>query len=226
MRTLSGSIDEGLEFNKDDVVDVDDIEIEPDNSDNDYNHVCKSRADYTCKINYNNTIEKEFNTESPKMKPFFAKMIGTKYVELKKKLCYVPTVASEEGYEGRISYARDLVEVNACKDFKEYVEVQYRADKGAIVSTKKIRVACSWKPARFCNSSYADEKIQKKNDVKARSMLLMALPNEHLMTFNQYKNAKSLFDAITTRFGRNDASRKTQNTLLKEMYENFSAQST
>nr|GEV94947.1 hypothetical protein [Tanacetum cinerariifolium] len=55
----------------------------------------------------------------------------------------------------------------------------------------------------------ADEKIQKKNDVKARSMLLMALPNEHLMIFNQYKDAKSLFDAITTRFGRKDATRKT-----------------
>ncbi|GJR59956.1 retrovirus-related pol polyprotein from transposon TNT 1-94 [Tanacetum coccineum] len=36
------------------------------------------------------------------------------------------------------------------------------------------------------------EKVQKKNDVKARSMLLMALPNEHLMTFNQYKDAKTL----------------------------------
>nr|GFC51911.1 ribonuclease H-like domain-containing protein [Tanacetum cinerariifolium] len=72
----------------------------------------------------------------------------------------------------------------------------------------------------------ADEKIQKKNDVKARSMLLMALLNEHLMTFNQYKDAKILFDAITTRFGRNDATRKTQKTLLKQMYENFSAQST
>nr|GEZ44163.1 ribonuclease H-like domain-containing protein [Tanacetum cinerariifolium]GEZ44444.1 ribonuclease H-like domain-containing protein [Tanacetum cinerariifolium] len=63
----------------------------------------------------------------------------------------------------------------------------------------------------------ADEKIQKKNDVKARSMLLMALPNEHLMTFNQYKDAKSLFHAITTRFGGNDATRKTQKTLLKQM---------
>nr|GEU86729.1 ribonuclease H-like domain-containing protein [Tanacetum cinerariifolium] len=59
----------------------------------------------------------------------------------------------------------------------------------------------------------ADEKIQKNNDVKARSMLLMALPNEHLMTFKQYKDAKSLFDAITTRFGGNDATRKTQKTL-------------
>nr|GEV65545.1 hypothetical protein [Tanacetum cinerariifolium] len=46
----------------------------------------------------------------------------------------------------------------------------------------------------------ADEKIQKKNDVEARIMLLMALPNEHLMTLNQYKDAKSLFDVITTRF--------------------------
>ncbi|GKE94172.1 ribonuclease H-like domain-containing protein, partial [Tanacetum coccineum] len=45
------------------------------------------------------------------------------------------------------------------------------------------------------------EKAQNKNDVKARSMLLMALPNEHLLTFNQYKDAKTLFDAIQTRFG-------------------------
>ncbi|GJW38572.1 ribonuclease H-like domain-containing protein [Tanacetum coccineum] len=35
------------------------------------------------------------------------------------------------------------------------------------------------------------EKVQKKNDVKARSMLPMALPNEHLMTFNQYKDAQT-----------------------------------
>ncbi|GJX36352.1 hypothetical protein Tco_0247909, partial [Tanacetum coccineum] len=68
-----------------------------------------------------------------------------------------------------------------------------------------------------------EEKAQKKNDVKARSMLLMALPNEHLMTFNQYKDAKTLFAAIQTRFGGNEAIKKTQKTLLKQMYENFSA---
>ncbi|GJR72891.1 putative ribonuclease H-like domain-containing protein [Tanacetum coccineum] len=70
------------------------------------------------------------------------------------------------------------------------------------------------------------EKVQKKNDVKARSMLLMALPNEHLMTFNQYKDAKTLFAAIQIRFGGNEAIKKTQKTLLKQMYENFSAPST
>ncbi|GJW22138.1 ribonuclease H-like domain-containing protein [Tanacetum coccineum] len=72
----------------------------------------------------------------------------------------------------------------------------------------------------------ANEKTQKKNNVKARSMLLMALPNEHLLTFNQYKDAKTLFAAIQTRFGGNDATKKTQKTLLKQMYENFNAPST
>ncbi|GJV74240.1 putative ribonuclease H-like domain-containing protein [Tanacetum coccineum] len=71
-----------------------------------------------------------------------------------------------------------------------------------------------------------EEKVQNKNDVKARSMLLMTLPNEHLMTFNQYKDAKTLFAAIQTRFGGNEATKKTQKTLLKQMYENFSSPST
>nr|GEX49323.1 ribonuclease H-like domain-containing protein [Tanacetum cinerariifolium] len=69
------------------------------------------------------------------------------------------------------------------------------------------------------------EKAQKKNDVKAKSMLLMALPNEHLLTFSQYKDAKTLFEAIQEKFGGNDATKKTQRTLLKQMYENFNAPS-
>nr|GEW62922.1 hypothetical protein [Tanacetum cinerariifolium] len=71
-----------------------------------------------------------------------------------------------------------------------------------------------------------EEKVQKKNNVKARSMLLMSLPNEHLMTFNQYKDGKTLFAAIQTRFGGNEATKKTQKTLMKQMYKNFSAPST
>ncbi|GKB23493.1 putative ribonuclease H-like domain-containing protein [Tanacetum coccineum] len=70
-----------------------------------------------------------------------------------------------------------------------------------------------------------EEKAQKKNDVKARSMLLMALPNEHQLTFSQYKDAKTLFKAIQARFGGNEATKKTQKTLLKQMYKNFSASS-
>nr|GEV44545.1 ribonuclease H-like domain-containing protein [Tanacetum cinerariifolium] len=71
-----------------------------------------------------------------------------------------------------------------------------------------------------------EEKAQKKNDVKARSMLLMALPNKHPITFNQYMDGKTLFAAIETRFGRNEATKKTQKTILKKLYVNFSATST
>ncbi|GKB44341.1 hypothetical protein Tco_0889283 [Tanacetum coccineum] len=71
----------------------------------------------------------------------------------------------------------------------------------------------------------AEEKISKKNDVKAKGLLLMALPNEHQLTFSQYPDAKSMFAAIETRFGGNAATKKTQKTLLKQQYENFSATS-
>ncbi|GJZ24835.1 ribonuclease H-like domain-containing protein [Tanacetum coccineum] len=71
----------------------------------------------------------------------------------------------------------------------------------------------------------AEERIQKKNDVKARIILMMALPNEHLLTFNQYKDAKTLFEAIEARFGGIDATKKIQKTLLKQTYENFNASS-
>ncbi|GKF74025.1 hypothetical protein Tco_0220357, partial [Tanacetum coccineum] len=69
----------------------------------------------------------------------------------------------------------------------------------------------------------AEEKTNKKNDVKARSLILMALPNEHQLTFSQYSDAKIMFIAIETRFGGNEATKKTQKTLLKQQYENFSA---
>ncbi|GKA00036.1 hypothetical protein Tco_0672586 [Tanacetum coccineum] len=47
----------------------------------------------------------------------------------------------------------------------------------------------------------AEEKTNKKNDVKARSLLLMALPSEHQLTFSQYLDAKTMFAAIEIRFG-------------------------
>ncbi|GKC12502.1 hypothetical protein Tco_1009284 [Tanacetum coccineum] len=71
----------------------------------------------------------------------------------------------------------------------------------------------------------AKEKTNKKNVVKDRSLLLIALPNEHQLTFSLYPDAKSMFAAIKIRFGGNAATKKTQKTLLKQQYENFSATS-
>ncbi|GJW61593.1 ribonuclease H-like domain-containing protein [Tanacetum coccineum] len=71
-----------------------------------------------------------------------------------------------------------------------------------------------------------EEKAQRRAELKARSTLLMALPNEHQLKFNSYKDAKTLMHAIKNRFGGNTATKKTQKNLLKQQYENFVASST
>ncbi|GJS98803.1 ribonuclease H-like domain-containing protein [Tanacetum coccineum] len=62
----------------------------------------------------------------------------------------------------------------------------------------------------------AEEKLVRKNELKARGTLLMALSNEHQLKFNTYKCAKTLMEAIEKRFGGNKESKKTQKTLLKQ----------
>ncbi|GJU71844.1 hypothetical protein Tco_1263249 [Tanacetum coccineum] len=47
----------------------------------------------------------------------------------------------------------------------------------------------------------AEEKLERKNELKARGTLLMALLNEHQLKFNTYKCAKTLMEAIEKRFG-------------------------
>nr|GEX21455.1 hypothetical protein [Tanacetum cinerariifolium] len=66
-----------------------------------------------------------------------------------------------------------------------------------------------------------EEKLARKNELKARGTLLMALPNEHQLKLNSYKNEKSRMEAIEKRFEGNKESKKVQKTLLKQQYENF-----
>ncbi|GJY03488.1 retrovirus-related pol polyprotein from transposon TNT 1-94 [Tanacetum coccineum] len=69
----------------------------------------------------------------------------------------------------------------------------------------------------------AEEKAQRRLEVKARSTLMMGIPNEHQLKFNSIKDAKKLLEAVEKRFGGNAATRKTQRNLLKQQYENFTA---
>ncbi|GJZ21466.1 hypothetical protein Tco_0558505 [Tanacetum coccineum] len=66
-----------------------------------------------------------------------------------------------------------------------------------------------------------EDKLARKNELKARGTLLMALPNEHQLKFNTYKYAKTLMEAIEKRFGGNKESKKTQKTLLKQQLDTF-----
>nr|GEW80920.1 hypothetical protein [Tanacetum cinerariifolium] len=71
----------------------------------------------------------------------------------------------------------------------------------------------------------AEQRIAKKNELKERGTLLMALPDTHQLKFNIYKDAKSLMEDIEKRFGGNKKTKKVQKTLLKQQYENFSGTS-
>ncbi|GJV71326.1 putative ribonuclease H-like domain-containing protein [Tanacetum coccineum] len=71
----------------------------------------------------------------------------------------------------------------------------------------------------------AEEKAQRRLEVKARNTLMMGIPNEHQLKFNSIKDAKKLLEAVEKRFGGNEATKKTQRNLLKQQYENFTAPS-
>nr|GFD08302.1 hypothetical protein [Tanacetum cinerariifolium] len=41
-----------------------------------------------------------------------------------------------------------------------------------------------------------EHKLARKNELKARGILLMALPDKHQLKFNSHKDAKTLMEAI------------------------------
>ncbi|GJZ75962.1 hypothetical protein Tco_0640427 [Tanacetum coccineum] len=69
----------------------------------------------------------------------------------------------------------------------------------------------------------AEQKLAIKNELKAKSTLLLAIPDEYLLKFHGIKDAKTLWEAIKTRFGGNKESKKMQKTILKHQYKNFTA---
>nr|GEV11679.1 ribonuclease H-like domain-containing protein [Tanacetum cinerariifolium] len=65
---------------------------------------------------------------------------------------------------------------------------------------------------------------KRRNDVKARTNLLLALPDEHQLRFSKYKAAQELWAAILKTFGGNEATKKTKKNQLKQQYGNFKAE--
>ncbi|GJV89009.1 ribonuclease H-like domain-containing protein [Tanacetum coccineum] len=70
----------------------------------------------------------------------------------------------------------------------------------------------------------AEDMQKRRNDVKARTTLLLALPDEHQLRFSKYETAKELWEAILKTFGGNEATKKTKKNQLKQQYGNFKAE--
>ncbi|GJY39142.1 hypothetical protein Tco_0425506, partial [Tanacetum coccineum] len=68
----------------------------------------------------------------------------------------------------------------------------------------------------------AEEIVARERERKARTTLLMAIPEDHLAKFHKMTDAKDMWNAIKSRFGGNDESKKMQKYILKQQFEGFS----
>nr|GEW95762.1 hypothetical protein [Tanacetum cinerariifolium] len=100
--------------------------------------------------------------------------------------------------------------VDAAKEFKENMLSDY---------------CCQAKLMMLINApvapTTAEQRLARKNELKARGTLLMALLDKHQLKFNTHKDAKTLMEEIKKRFGGNTKPKKVQKTLLKQQHENF-----
>ncbi|GJZ15781.1 putative ribonuclease H-like domain-containing protein [Tanacetum coccineum] len=67
----------------------------------------------------------------------------------------------------------------------------------------------------------AEEIVARERERKARTTLLMAIPEDHLAKFHKMTDAKEIWNAIKSRFGGNDESKKMQKYILKQQFEGF-----
>ncbi|GKD75733.1 hypothetical protein Tco_1334015 [Tanacetum coccineum] len=71
----------------------------------------------------------------------------------------------------------------------------------------------------------AKQLAARRNQERVKSILLLAIPDEYLLKFPNVADAKSLWEAIKSRFGGNVESKKMQKNVLKHQFENFSTAS-
>ncbi|GJX58740.1 hypothetical protein Tco_0290130 [Tanacetum coccineum] len=71
-----------------------------------------------------------------------------------------------------------------------------------------------------------EEVVARERERKARTTLLMAIPEDHLAKFHKMTDAKEMWNAIKSRFGGNDESKKMQKYILKQQFEGFSVSNT
>ncbi|GKB89796.1 hypothetical protein Tco_0962068, partial [Tanacetum coccineum] len=66
------------------------------------------------------------------------------------------------------------------------------------------------------------EILARERERKARTTFLMALPEDNLAKFHKMTYAKEMWDAIKSRFGGIDESKKMKKYILKQQFEGFS----
>nr|GEW29928.1 ribonuclease H-like domain-containing protein [Tanacetum cinerariifolium] len=108
---------------------------------------------------------------------------------------------------------------------KQYLTLTYHSIWEVIVNGDSVSPVASASAGAECSipPKNAKQKLARKNELKTKSTLMLAIPDEHLLKFHACKDAKSLWKAIKNRFGGNKESKKMQKTILNQNYKNSAA---
>nr|GEX24663.1 ribosomal protein L7Ae/L30e/S12e/Gadd45 [Tanacetum cinerariifolium] len=116
---------------------------------------------------------------------FFVKRIESERATPKAHLPYVTTVGTR------------------VKTVSKSYYYQYKEVTAAQVETQVVKGVTTMKPITL-----VEDKAPRRLVVKARSTLMMGIPNEHQLKFNSIKDAKQLLEAIEKRFGLDEFANK------------------
>ncbi|GKC37140.1 hypothetical protein Tco_1049524 [Tanacetum coccineum] len=93
------------------------------------------------------------------------------------------------------------------------------------ISNIKLPILKKEDVVRILPPVFAVEIHAIEKERKARTILLMTIPKEHLRRFHGMDDAKEIWEAIRTRFGGNANSKKMQKAILKQQFEAFTISS-
>nr|GFA88242.1 ribonuclease H-like domain-containing protein [Tanacetum cinerariifolium] len=134
----------------------------------------------------------------------------------------VPTASDESCHCQKKREATDVKIVLLLKSRRNY-SYEVPASAVSTATTDTASDVTSKKKERTVTVT-AEDMQKRKNDVKARTTLLLSLPDEHQLRFSKYKTAQELWAAILKTFGGNEATKKMKKNLLKQQYGNFKAE--
>ncbi|GJT94533.1 putative ribonuclease H-like domain-containing protein [Tanacetum coccineum] len=182
--------------------------------------------------------DREYAISVRNFKKFFRRK--GKFVRQPRKKEVNPT--KEERKERVIGNALDMVCLRSCLELDEWIKdngcSKYMAVNKSLFSTYKAynRDYPIWEVIQNGNGPISittdtqgqikilpprttEEILARERERKARTTLLMALPEDHLAKFHKMTDAKKMWDAIKSRFGGNDESKKMQKYILKQQFE-------
>ncbi|GKC87698.1 hypothetical protein Tco_1148347 [Tanacetum coccineum] len=66
-----------------------------------------------------------------------------------------------------------------------------------------------------------NKQIAVQREIKARTILLQSLPEDHMADFHHLDDAKDIWLAVKARFGGNEESKKMRKSMLKQEFVDF-----